>query len=345
MRATTRIDLFADARLSFEAAARAKGMDDRTVTLAGGRVRMCFAGAAVANAFFRAFAHRESAGGGTVGVTIRVWDSAGSGAPSPPPLPEPSDGRHPRHLLRTADRVAVAQPGDGFVSMLDRTRGEAFHWVADGGRIPSYEQGAPFRSLLHWWLAGRGGGFVHAGAVGDERGGVLLGGRGGSGKTTAALACLRAGMAYVGDDYVAAGTGPVPVAWGLFGSAKLELDHARRFPELAGTALAPADWEEDAKVIVFPSEAFPERVVDSLQVRAVVLPRVVGIGPTSARPVSRTAALAALAPSTVLQLPGAGEPELHAVGRLVQEVPSYVMDIGEDMDAIPAVVASVLGEA
>lgn len=345
MREATRTDLFAEARRSFEAAAHAEGVYERTASIAGGRVAMRFAGDTIERTLFRAFAHLESAGDGVPGMTIHVWDPTASGGSVPPPLPEATDGLRPRYLLRTADKAAVAQPGEGFVSLLDRPRREAFHWLTDRDRIPSYERGTPFRSLLNWWLAGRGGGFVHAGAVGDERGGVLLGGRGGSGKTTAALVCLRAGMKYVSDDYVAAGAGPVPVAWGLFGSAKLEPEHSHRFPELAATALPPADWEVGAKVIVFPNEAFPEQVVDSLPVRAVVLPRVVGEGATTVRPVSRAAALAALAPSTVLQLPGAGDTELQAIGRLIREVPSFVMEIGEDMDAIPAVVSTVLEEA
>ena len=42
---------------------------------------------------------------------------------------------------------------------------------------------------------------VHAASVGTKDGAVLIVGKGGSGKSTSALACLNAGMYYLGDDY------------------------------------------------------------------------------------------------------------------------------------------------
>ena len=68
--------------------------------------------------------------------------------------------------------------------------------------IPWWERAAPLRVALSWALRGPSRPLVHAGAVGDDRGVVVLAGARGSGKTTVALAALADGLQYLGDDYV-----------------------------------------------------------------------------------------------------------------------------------------------
>src|SRR4051794_7273185 len=73
---------------------------------------------------------------------------------------------------------------------------------------------------------------LHAAAVGTEQGGVVITGRGGVGKSTAALLCLEAGLAYLGDDYVVVALEPQPMAYSLYCTAKLDDGQAAHFPGL-----------------------------------------------------------------------------------------------------------------
>ena len=53
-------------------------------------------------------------------------------------------------------------------------------------------------------------------------------------------------------------------------------------------------------------------------------------------------ALTALAPSTIFQLAGADGAALRAMRSVVERVPSYLLELGEDTAQIPAVIAALL---
>ena len=96
------------------------------------------------------------------------------------------------------------------------------------GNLPYWETAAPFRILFHWWSQSFGGQISHAAAVGRDGKGVLLAGRGGSGKSTTAICCVDAGMEYVGDDYVLLTRTPTPTAHSLYNSAKIHTAFLRQ---------------------------------------------------------------------------------------------------------------------
>jgi hypothetical protein len=56
-----------------------------------------------------------------------------------------------------------------------------------------------------------------------------------------------------------------------------------------------------------------------------------------------SAALAALAPSTVFQLPGGGGRELAALAGLVRTVPVWELHAGTDLDGVVAALDQILG--
>jgi hypothetical protein len=77
--------------------------------------------------------------------------------------------------------------------------------------------------------------------------------------------------------------------------------------------------------------------------RAVAIPRIVNRGDSSIRPASRGAALAAVAPSTLLQLPGTGSRAMTMLREIVTGVGSHILEVGSDPDGIPAAIESLLG--
>lgn len=331
-------------RLFAEAARAAGGVTERRVLVAGQAVSLRFAGPALSSLLTTAFDHLPEARA-TVApdLTIHVWDEASTGVPAPVlPDADATDGPVGLRVLFGDERMrAVHQPGQQCLSVLDQQAGQAWYWAADAATLPYWENGAPFRILLNWFLAGRGVQFVHAGAVGGPDGGVLLAGKGGSGKSTTTLLCLRAAMRYVGDDYVAVSGGPVPHVHSLYGSAKLEGHQLDRFPDLS-EAVANPDRPQTDKAVVFVGRRYPERLITDFPLRAVVLPRIRGGTESTLRPVPAAAALAALAPSTIFQLPGTGAGALRSMADVLRGVPAYVLDLGTDLDAIPPVLQALL---
>lgn len=335
-------DFFEACRCAFLAAGERVGLLDRDLSIGGHGVRLRFAGRAILDRLYPALAHLQEASPGAAGLTVGLWDAQTSGVAFPPPPAGAGRVMHGRLSgLSDARVLAAVEENFGGLSLLDREQGLALFHAPDAGRIPAYETAFPLRTLLNAWLAPRGVQIVHAGAVGTADGGALLVGRGGSGKSNTCLACLCDGMLYAGDDYVAVGITGRPAAHSLFGTAKLLPEDVGRFPRLAGSVVHVAKGP-DEKCVLFLDGADGLRPSRVIPLRAILLPCVVARTGTSIRPATPAHCLKAMAPSTVFQLAGAGRGEFHAMARLAGELPGYVLELGTDRAAIPAVVRELL---
>ncbi len=275
-------------------------------------------------------------------LKVVVWDGETSGTDAPSPDWCDADhlarGEMPR--LSSHDVRCAYNIDSKVLSVLDGRSNTAFQCVRGFSTLPQYEHGAPLRDILAWWLAGRGLQLIHAAAVGNERGGVLLAGRGGSGKSTTAAACIRAGMHYVSDDYcLAANEAEGPVAYSLYSSMKLAAEEVDRLG-LQSSVANP----DSGKHLVFVGEREPDSIRARIPLRALLLPRVVPGGHTRLEPVSAARALRALAPSSIFQVPGAGASALSAMAAIVRSLPAYSLELGPDRAAAPDSVSTLLAE-
>ena len=334
---------FAAAHESWDRARTARGAEDRDYRIGGYRVRLRFAGPALVPRMTPALGHLEVPAGEPADLTVHLWDTASTGTPMPPP-PWRDEDHGVRGEIRgyCSDRFrTVFSLGDHAFRMIDRTSNQALFWIADADRVPYYESGAPLRVVLHWWMAGRGRQLAHAAAVGSGHGGVLLAGRGGSGKSTSALACLLAGMRYAGDDYVLVAPGREPFAHSLYSTAKLDREQVTRFPAL-GPMVDNAHRLSSEKALVFLARHRPEALSAGFPLRAILLPRITGRPDTRIRPASRAASLAALAPTTVFQLPGHGTISFDALSDIARSLPAHWLDLGTDLETIPPAIEALL---
>ena len=278
-------------------------------------------------------------------LTVCIWDSASTGVSMPPP-PWSLDAYTPRGdiLGQDGERFQVAfqstVAGAGPLSILDRRQRVGIYWLNDARQLPDYECGAPLRNLLHWGLADAGYQYVHAGAVGHLGGAVLLAGKGGSGKSTTALACLEAGWRYLADDYCLLRADPMPEVFSLYNSAKVRPDGLQRFPQLRQHA-DMHDRLGDEKAIVFLQRHSPDPLALHLPLRAALVLRLTGQPGTKLAEASPAAALRALAPSTLFQLPGAGQASFQNLARLIRQIPCYYLEAGTNLAGIPNIMASL----
>jgi hypothetical protein len=265
-----------------------------------------------------------------------------------PPLPTREDGAAfgAKYYFGDDRLRAHFQPASGALSVLDGERSQAWYWFASAMELPSWERAASIRQILHWWLPRFGVFELHGGAIGTPEGGVLLVGRGGSGKSTTALLSLGVpGMRYVADDYVGVRVDPEPYAFSLYTSGKLEPNHAERLPLLTDAANSE-QLHVDDKAVFYVNELFPENMAAGFPLRAVMLPSIVDRPETRAVPIPGALALAALAPSTLLQLHPPSDEGWAAMAELVRRVPCLRLEVGSDFDAIPREIVRWLeGEA
>ena len=189
---------------------------------------------------------------------------------------------------------------------------------------------------------------MHAGFIERENDGIVLGGPGGSGKSTTSLVCMRAGWSYLADDYVALERDEAGgfMGYGLYNSAHLEPQQLLRFPSLVPGAIHGRLARED-KSLVLLSEITGAALSGRAKVRVVALPRVVNSERTTVRRASKGEALLRLAPSSLLLLPysGLGHAGFQALSELVEAVPAYWLELGRDLEQLPAAVGGLLDQA
>lgn len=278
-------------------------------------------------------------------LTIHLWDSASTGVPLALPY------KNPAYVLDAGpdERVHIADgflgtyvPGEEFMNLYDTREGVAYFWVPDADTVQGWLAAAPARTLFHWFLGGRGMQLVHAACVGSDGRAVLLAAKSGSGKSTTALACVRAGMEYLADDYVVVDVENAE-AHSLYSSLKVAPERADAIPELAGKSILLSPTEK--KQVVFLGEAFSERIRPSAKLAALMVPVIGKAAETGIVPAKKRDALLALAPTTLFQLPLAREDSFSALADLVKGLPCYFLMLGPDPDEVPARIRAFLEES
>lgn len=331
---------------SFKMAEKAAGVfKERFYNIGGEKVCLRFAGSALISHFTRALEHIAAEPSNDPGLTVCIWDDFSTQSRMPPP-PWAGHAVYTRRgdvLGFNNDRICTAYNWSAAsLSILDKRNSLALYWTYDARKLPSYEISAPLRTILHWWMNHHGLQFVHGGAVGTSHGGVLLAGKGGSGKSTTVLSCLSKDMLYVSDDYCLIATDP-PYAYSIYSSAKLNADNIQRVPHLMPT-LSNRDSMDKEKAVFFLYPYFEKKITTGFPVRAILLPLIMEKKETTLTPASPMEALKALALSTMSQLAQAGRDSVQIMQHLVHQVPCYHIELGTDLSQIPDVILSLLGK-
>jgi len=344
-----------------EAKALAGAHVEDCFSIGGYVVKLRFAGDALVPIITRALAHLRTAPTAAPDLTLCLWDSVSTGRPLP--LLASSllrllritwlEDRGVRgEILDYSDsglNAALEGQDTDILSLLDLEQNLGIYWTPDWSALPWYEAGAPLRTLLSWWFARQGWLTLHGGAVGLPTGGLLLAGRGGSGKSTTALASLDSALRYAGDDYclVKLQPGQGPRLHSLYNTAKVKgsTDFVR-FPWMAGQITnAERIGPDGEKPMMFVQEHRPDKLITGFPLKVVVLPRFI---PDLAEPkvirVAPTSALAALAESTIMQLTGTSGDALRGISALVRQTPCYLVGVTADLGLIPPLLLNLLAE-
>jgi len=334
-------DYFQAAQAAFSRASR-EDAQERFFRIGNNTVRLRLADRTLESTILPALAHLAYEPAGTPDLTINIADMASAKIVLPFPGEEFSPTEPPGAMRRHEDGrfFALAQKETDALTLLDRESRTGFYWTREAARVPWQENTFPLRHLLAHYFRQQGKYIIHAAAVGDENGAVLIVGKGGSGKSTATLACATHGLFYLGDDYTLAGVEPEPRVWSLYSSAKVNADSLNWFPQLRPFihhAGGPAE-----KSSLFLQGAPGVRFAESRRIRAVLWPRITGRPETRLTPAPAATLLLALAPSSILQTPGDGGAVLQALGQLVQTTPAFILEAGNNPANIAAVIKQLL---
>jgi hypothetical protein len=324
-------------------AERGTGVRIHQLELAGTRIELVFAGDSLADRLLPALRHLSVAPATAPDITFHVWDSASTGvAMVPPPCKRDCFTDRGDIWGMASARIKSAFHWSEFsVNLMDLERRSAIFWVRAADELPYWTMASPLRTLFHWWMEESGAQLLHAAAIGIPEGALLLTGKGGVGKSSAALSCLAAGMQYLADDYVVVRLDPEPRVFSLYSTAKLTAPQAEAFSLLHPLMVNPGCSGAEKVVL----QLFPEcrdQLAGSLPLKAVATPCFAAQPETSFRAAEPARLERAAAFTTMSQLPHAGRAVHRFVQRIVAELPGIELRLGEDLRGIPEAVRNLL---
>jgi glycosyltransferase involved in cell wall biosynthesis len=227
------------------------------------------------------------------------------------------------------------------VNLMDLEKNTGFFWVQSARTLPYWVLASPLRTLFHWWMEKNGCQLLHAAAVGTSDGAVLITGKGGVGKSTAALSCLQSDLFYLADDYVIARLEPAPAVVSLYSTAKLNADHVANFPDLSGLINNTEKLDQE-KAVIFLHPELSRKIVLEMPLRAIVTPQIVDRSNSLTKSVSRWDIQRAMSFTTMSQLPYVGRHTHDYISRLASSLPHYILEVGKDFSGIPAAISGLL---
>ena len=344
---TNPVAFFKAVHQAFQRAEQAAGGSiDRFYGIGGYVIRLRFAGPALVPLMTPAFEHLAVKPGPIPALTVCLWDSASTGTNMPPPPWQVDDyiARGEIWGFNNERFNTVFQADVSILNMLDSEQNLAIYWVRDSRHLRYYEMASPLRTLLYWWMRKHDRQMVHAAAIGNSNAGVLIPGKGSSGKSTTSLACLHSGLLYAGDNYVLLSQESTLFAYSLYNSCALHSMNVRqRFPYLM-TKISNPEKLNVEKALLFAQQHYPESVTKRIPIKVILLPKVTGRRTTRVRRISPAKSLISLAPSSIFCLPNAGREDFEYMACFVKQVPSYVLELGTDISKIPDVILELLSE-
>jgi hypothetical protein len=306
-------------------------------------VCLSFAGEALVRHITPAFSHLRISEIETPDLTICLWDSASTNTSMAPP-----PWKRDRYTYRgdiwgyNSSRIKTAFHWIEFsLNLLDIETNTGLFWVEHTESLPFWVNASPLRTLMHWWMEKNGCQLVHAAAIGTKNGAVMVTGKGGTGKSTTALSCLKAGFFYLGDDYIVTRLKPEAVAYSLYNTAKLNADHAENFSEFSRLISNPKASEGE-KAVMFLYPEFGGQIIEAMPLKAVIVPCVTDRNESRVTKISFENVLRAASFTAMTQLPGAGIKTYEFFNQLSASLPCFNLELGRDLVHIPVMISDLL---
>jgi hypothetical protein len=248
--------------------------------------------------------------------------------------------------MTSYDKRFVANKLPNTLAYYDRRSRRIIGSIVWHDRIFIYERAKPLARLLLEWHNDRNVQIIHAGFVSKDGQGILFAGKSGSGKSTTSVACICGGLHFLSEDYlgVKRQTDGSFTGYSLYNSVFLNTNHSTRFPKILPYIINGRPPHEEKSAIIL-SKVFPERLESLAPIRVLALLRVLGKGGPIIKAASKAEALLALGPSSLLQIPSRGNRAFEKLTEVVEQVPSYWLEVAGDLESIPHCVQELLGKA
>ncbi len=303
--------------------------------IAGKVFELRFAGDALIAPITQSLRHQaiEPPSHSSVDYRFTLADSASTGIyPEAPPFAASEYQRFGKRVVVDTRQYAVMHsPNDGILFAYNRAERQGVFWTPKAEQLSIYDRAAPLQTLLHWALSEHNWHIVHAAALGTENGGVLLVGNSGAGKSSTALSCLEhSELKYLSDDKCLVSLEGGASASCIYNAGKLKDDMLGRFPHLHALAEGRDIVNGVGKNLVFLHPAYQQRMVRTLRLKAIVIPRIRHRDSPMLSPATPADAFRVLGPSSVIWMPGAETGHYAFLARLTHALPCLFLDLAKN---------------
>ena len=224
----------------------------------------------------------------------------------------------------------------------DREQGFGMQWMIASRSYPDWEPGAPLRVLLHWAYRFQNKRLSHAGTLGKNGEGIVLVGTGGSGKSGTVIGGIAHGLDSVGDDFVLIENDDNAVtAHPLFKTLKQDRQGLERLDLYARlSANRKTNWQD--KFEFDSTELSGRPLVNQLNIRAIVIPKIAHAATSTIRPVPKNRAMLALAPTGLFQMPGERDSGVQFYSEIVRQIPCFELALSSDPHDVTATIEAFI---
>jgi len=206
--------------------------------------------------------------------------------------------------------------------------------------IPRFITASPLKEIFSWVLSKNKSLLIHAAAVGNQDGAVLLIGKSGAGKSSTAIRCLLNGLDFYGDDVVGISTDPTPTVHSIYASAKIYQKDLKNYKGLA-LPDAMGYLSPNEKAIFYLHQNFQAQLNSCAPIRA-ILHVVQSDGSTQISPTSVANALNTVGSTTATLFPYFDKTQTTQLLALFKKVPCFKFELGNRPDQISLILTQFL---
>ncbi|UXX80817.1 hypothetical protein N7E81_06855 [Reichenbachiella carrageenanivorans] len=246
-------------------------------------------------------------------------------------------------IYRDDDFILTFESWCGVLRVFNRKEKKAYLWIQSITALPQWMRSFPLRSIVDWYFEPTAIQPVHSGGIALGNNGIMLTGKGGSGKSSTCLSCLNHDeLKYLGDDFMLVNCENGKEAFSLYNVAKVEFENLEKFKFLEPHR--GKFKKDDEKYQIFLNEIMPNKLTNNFEIDAIFLPKITGSKKGKLIKADASDALLALAPSTISLLKGNRELTFNKVSNLVKKLPAYTLELSSDFERNPEIIYNYLNK-
>lgn len=198
--------------------------------------------------------------------------------------------------------------------------------------IPAFTNASPFKEIFNWIMLKNQCSLIHAAAVGNQDGAVILTGKSGAGKSVTAIRCLFHGFDFYGDDIVGISNKNKPVVHSIFASAKIFQKDCQKIAGLEKYSHLN-NISPNNKMVFFLEEHFKRQLPLEGHIKA-ILHLVQSDGRAAISPTSIANVLNVVGSTSFTIFPYSHQSHTIQLISLFKHVPCFNFDLGNQVDDI-----------